>query len=209
MELLAHRGLWANRSEQNTLKAFEEAFQEGFGVELDLRFFKGEIVVSHDPPSSETLLLSDFLDRFRGIQFPVALNVKDDGLAAGVKLLLNEWAPAVYFGFDMSVPDLLNWKKTDMPVFARVSEFEPFPSRIYSLGIQGIWLDAFESDWWDESEIDLILSKNLALCIVSPELHGREHLSMWTTIKKMNIANSHNLMLCTDYPGQAKEFFHD
>ena len=207
MELLAHRGLWANRSEQNTLKAFEEAFQEGFGVELDLRFFKCEIVVSHDPPSSETLLLSDFLDRFRGTQFPVALNVKDDGLAAGVKLLLNERAPAVYFGFDMSVPDLLNWKKTDMPVFARVSEFEPFPSRIYSLGIQGIWLDAFESDWWDKSEIDLILSKNLALCIVSAELHGREHLSMWTTIKKMNIANSHNLMLCTDYPSQAKEFF--
>ena len=67
LEIIAHRGLWQDtknpndKSAQNTLKAFERAFEGGFGVETDLRDFAGQIVISHDIATPKAPPLREFL----------------------------------------------------------------------------------------------------------------------------------------------------
>ena len=46
---------------KNTLSAFTRAFDNGFGVETDLRDYNGTLVISHDVPQEESLLFEDFL----------------------------------------------------------------------------------------------------------------------------------------------------
>jgi glycerophosphoryl diester phosphodiesterase len=50
MKIIAHRGMWFNKHEQNTLVAFERALENGFGIETDFRDFNGSLVISHDLP---------------------------------------------------------------------------------------------------------------------------------------------------------------
>ena len=37
MRILAHRGFWNSKEERNSIVAFEKAFQNGFGIETDIR----------------------------------------------------------------------------------------------------------------------------------------------------------------------------
>ncbi|EOW0926690.1 hypothetical protein ACN2DH_001486 [Campylobacter upsaliensis] len=37
IEILAHRGFWREKNEQNTLASLAKAFDMGFGIETDLR----------------------------------------------------------------------------------------------------------------------------------------------------------------------------
>jgi hypothetical protein len=72
----------------------------------------------------------------------------------------------------------------------------------------GVWLDAFHSNWWDIDVIVRLLESGLGVCVVSPELHRRDHLEVWETLAKAGeIAGTDRLMLCTDFPQDAKEFF--
>ena len=48
------------------------------------------------------------------------------------------------------------------------------------------------------------------VCIVSPELHGRNNTREWANYKNF-ITNqfSDNLILCTDNPEEAKKYFYE
>jgi hypothetical protein len=49
-----------------------------------------------------------------------------------------------------------------------------------------------------------------AVCLVSPDLHKRPHLSLWGGLKQAGVFlgdGDDGLMLCTDYPEEAREFF--
>ena len=46
MKIIAHRGFWIKDSEKNTVKAFERALENGFGIETDLRDYNQKIVAS-------------------------------------------------------------------------------------------------------------------------------------------------------------------
>ena len=48
MQILAHRGLWTQTEEKNTVSAIKYAFQSGFGIETDLRDFQEKLVISHN-----------------------------------------------------------------------------------------------------------------------------------------------------------------
>ena len=37
IEILAHRGFWREKKEQNSLASLAKAFEMGFGIETDLR----------------------------------------------------------------------------------------------------------------------------------------------------------------------------
>ncbi|MDL0110362.1 MULTISPECIES: hypothetical protein [Campylobacter] len=37
IEILAHRGFWREKNEQNSLASLAKAFEMGFGIETDLR----------------------------------------------------------------------------------------------------------------------------------------------------------------------------
>jgi glycerophosphoryl diester phosphodiesterase len=48
MKIMAHRGIWLDKSEQNTVKAFNRALRFNCRIELDVRDYRGDIVVSQD-----------------------------------------------------------------------------------------------------------------------------------------------------------------
>lgn len=60
MEIISHRGYWKCKNEKNTKIAFNRSFNMGYGIETDIRDFRGELVISHDIATSESLQLNDF-----------------------------------------------------------------------------------------------------------------------------------------------------
>ena len=80
--ILAHRGLWREAADQNSLAALRRALVEGFGVETDIRDFAGQLVISHDPPLAGAVPFGAFLDEYSklGLSQMLALNIKADGL---------------------------------------------------------------------------------------------------------------------------------
>ena len=73
IEILAHRGYWLKEEEKNTEIAFERAFDNGFGVETDLRDLKGEIVISHNMPCGNEMAFEELLQILDGRDLTLAL----------------------------------------------------------------------------------------------------------------------------------------
>ena len=88
MKILAHRGYWKKEDEKNTKAAFERAFDNGFGIETDLRDIKGTIVISHNMPKGDEMTFEELLQLSDGRNLPLALNIKADGQAEEIKKVI-------------------------------------------------------------------------------------------------------------------------
>jgi hypothetical protein len=207
MKILAHRGHWLAPLEKNNFAAFERAWAGGFGVETDLRDLGGRVVVSHDPPGNDAASFESLLQAHaaRGRGTPLALNIKADGLQNAVAQLLTKYSIPDFFVFDMSVPDSLSYLAAGLPVFLRLSEFEPETSLIDRAA--GIWLDAFKHDWWTADTVRDLCARGKAVAVVSPELHGRPHQEAWQALRLLEPDVRGRVLLCTDFPDNAAKFF--
>ena len=210
INILSHRGYWKKESEKNSITAFERSFKLGFGTETDVRDFNGELVISHDIASEESMSVDSFLKLYKSVNdtLPLALNIKSDGLQLKLIELLKRRSVKNYFVFDMSVPDGLNYLKTGLNIFTRQSEYELNPS--FYEKAQGVWLDEFHAHWITEEVLIEHINNNKLVCIVSPDLHKRTYLNEWKNYKEYDkTMNFKNVMICTDYPETAKTFFHE
>lgn len=207
MKILAHRGHWREPREKNTLAAFERAWSGGYGIETDLRDLDGTIVVCHDLPGRDALPFESLLQAYaaRGKATPLALNIKADGLQNTVMQALTAYDVENFFVFDMSVPDSLFYLRAGMPAFARRSEFEPH-TPLHDKAA-GVWLDAFETEWWGPDLVRTLHVQGKTVAIVSPELHGRPHETMWHDLRDLAPEIAAGLLLCTDFPEEAERFF--
>lgn len=205
MRVLSHRGYWKTPPEKNTETAFRRSFDLNFGTETDVRDLAGELVISHDPPKGGEMPLSVFLDLLGGRDLPLALNVKADGLAPAVRAALAGRNLTHWFVFDMSVPDTLHQLAAGNPVFARQSEYEPAPALIDRAA--GVWLDAFAGEWWTAETITEWTRQGKSVCVVSPELHRRDPLPAWRTLRLASFPHPDRVLLCTDRPEEAADFF--
>jgi len=203
MIILSHRGYWTVPGEKNSPIAFKRSFDLGFGTETDVRDCVGRLVISHDMPVGNELDLGDFLRIYGRRNLPLAVNIKSDGLVAPLKQAMQTAGISDWFVFDMSIPDMRSYLNAEVPVFARMSEVEKEPAWIDE--VSGIWLDGFSDIWYDTDLIGRFLNKGLRVCIVSPELHGREHEAFWSKLSVLS--GRSGLMLCTDFPEQARDFF--
>ena len=218
MNILAHRGLWNVISEKNSLKSLKLSLDENFGIETDLRDFDGSLVVSHDPVviRDNILLFEDLLKVYKESRSKatLALNIKTDGIISEAEFLLNKYKIKNYFFFDMSIPELIcSHKKNIKNIFCRNSEFES-SEKVLHLST-GVWLDSFDGMHRNLKSLILnYLNKKKNIAIVSPELHVKDHKLMyncWREIKDLNIPKDSKqlLMLCTDNPFIARDFFKD
>ena len=205
MIVISHRGYWKEPAERNRPVAFRRSFDCGFGTETDLRDRTGQLVISHDMPDGSEITLADLLDILAGRELPIAINIKADGLAAALAAELKERGLARWFTFDMSVPEMVFQLGLGLPVFTRASEFEQ-PPPCYDRAI-GVWLDGFDGDWFGPRDVAAFLQDGKTVCIVSPELHGRDHKPLWTMLRDLSLRGHPALMLCTDFPEQAASFF--
>lgn len=202
MKILSHRGYWKTIEEKNSLVAFERSFALGFGTETDVRDMAGALVISHDMPVGAPMALATFLDLIDDPSMPLAMNIKADGLATDLARHF-EGRGLDWFVFDMSVPDLRMHLNAGNPVFVRMSEVERDPAWLDEA--QGIWLDAFAGEWYDMALVRALLDSGKRVCVVSPELHRRDHAALWDALAPL--ARHEGLMLCTDFPELAKEKF--
>jgi glycerophosphoryl diester phosphodiesterase len=208
MIILSHRGYWKEALEKNQTIAFERSFSLGFGTETDIRDYKGELFISHDIADENCISVKEMLEIYNRYDYtlPLALNIKADGLQVKLKELLEEYKIENYFVFDMSVPDTFGYLKQNIKAFTRESEYEKIPS-FYDEAC-GIWLDEFQGHWITKETIKKHIENNKQICIVSPDLHKREYQKEWQHYKEIEEElGVDNLMICTDYPEEAKEFF--
>lgn len=208
MIILSHRGYWKETTEKNHPVAFERSFSLGFGTETDIRDYKCELVISHDIADQECISVKEMFEIYNKYDnsLPLALNIKADGLQTKLKELLEDYKITNYFVFDMSVPDGLGYLKHNIKGFTRESEYERIPS--FYNEAYGIWLDEFKGHWIDKEVIEKHISNNKQICIVSPDLHKREYKKEWQHYKEIEKElGVNNMMICTDFPEIAKEFF--
>ena len=207
MQILSHRGYWKTPEERNQKISFERSFDADLGTETDLRDICGKIVISHDMPKGDEITFEEVLQIMGGRNLPLALNIKADGQAEQIKYLLEKYHHTNYFTFDMSIPDMVVQFNKGLNVFTGQSDI--LLNAVMLDKAQGVWLDCFYSDWYKENVIDEIISQNKKVCIVSADLHHRDTDSQWNIIKKSKYFASENLLLCTDTPKKAQEFFYD
>ena len=103
----------------------------------------------------------------------------------------------------MSIPDMMSYVDTDIPIFTRLSDIENSPLLLDKTS--GIWLDAFYSDWYSDEFLEELLNTSKQVCIVSPELHARDYSNLWSRLRRMRKFD--NLLMCTDHPEEANAFF--
>ncbi len=208
MNILSHRGYWNISAEKNTLIAFKRSFSNGFGTEMDVRDYQGELVISHDIANKKNVSLESFFKLYKTFdnELFIALNIKADGLQLKIKKLLDHYKIFNYSVFDTSVPDGLGYLKYNIKLFTRQSEYEKEPS-FYESAV-GVWLDEFHDQWIDKKIIKFHKKNNKKICIVSPDLHNREHLKGWERFKQIEKELGMNdLIICTDHPEEARRFF--
>jgi len=207
MTIICHRGIWNTHREQNTLQSFKNAFDKGYGVELDVRDYNSNIVISHDPPAgNDHIYLNQVLGLFSDCCFNdqlIAINIKSDGILKSIQELLATFNITQYFTFDMSIPETIQYKKQGIKYFTRYSEYEKEPILIEQA--VGIWYDCFYDNNISYDKLNQFIDMKKNICIVSAELHNRDNKEQWKKIHEYS--RFKELMICTDLPQEAKEYF--
>ena len=208
INIIAHRGMWEkNTDNQNSEDSFSKALKNNFGIETDVRDYRGELVISHDIATEKSMKFSDFIRIYKKFspERPIAVNIKSDGLQDLLANFLHKEMITNYFVFDMSIPDSLVYIKKSISTFLRISEYENYNALCQS--VDGIWLDSFNSDWFNEKDISDILNRGKKICIISPEVHKRDHINVWKLLKESNFHNNDQVYICTDLPLEVEDYF--
>lgn len=207
MIIISHRGLWNKEQKGNSLYAIRESFERGFGTELDIRDQGKRIVLSHDAPGEDEVYVEfqDAVELWKKQNTPgyLAIDVKACGLSSKIGQLIK--GSDNYFFFGMALPDMLEYRDKGLSFFTRVSEYEKDP--LLYADADGVWLDLFDSDDDLLTEIDIHLDNKKKVCIVSAELNGRSCEKQWKLLKDSGLGGNDALILCTDDPQGAKEYF--
>lgn len=205
MRILSHRGYWKTADERNKPEAFARSASLNFGTETDVRDRDGQLVISHDMASNDSLEIDQMLVAFRSKGLPLAINVKADGLSALLFDKMNH-SGIEWFAFDMSAPELHRYLAAGLPCYTRHSDIEPEP--ICYERCLGVWLDSFAGpEWYDASVVAAHLDAGKRVCVVSSELHGRAHAQLWRMLRDSGLSSRDGLDLCTDNPEDARSFF--
>lgn len=207
MKILCHRGYWRKEEEKNTYEAIKKAFESGKGIESDIRDLGGRLVIAHNPVDSSAPMAEEVFELMKEYEnrYVFAINIKADGLKDMLAIQLNKYQITNYFTFDMSVPQMLEYRKSGIKYYTRQSEYEKQPV-LYDEAA-GVWVDAFEEDSWITEELIQEHQNNeKVVCIVSPDLHARANDDFWKRLINYQV-DWNGILLCTDYPDEADNFF--
>lgn len=145
-----------------------------FGVELDLRdTANGRIHISHDP----FIVGEDFENYLKHYQHgTIILNIKSERIEFKVLELLKKYDKSDYIFLDSSFPMIyLLSEKGEKNIALRFSEFEGMDNLISMQNkVNWVWVDCFTRLPIDQVIFKQLKELNYNLCLVSPELQGRE-----------------------------------
>lgn len=214
MNFISHRGFWTNQGHspcrQNSKEALASSQAAGFGIETDIRSFRGKIYLSHDPildisslyPFEELLTL---WSKTPGL--PLFLNVKEDGLLPVLSLYQSELNKLNVVFFDLSTPELVQYSKIlkKSQLATRLSEYEEIP--VAADLCDWVWVDGFSQDF-DILKLNRVINESHhKVALVSSELHHREPKLQWNALKRLPSESVNQITLCTDFPIEAARCF--
>jgi hypothetical protein len=164
MQIIKHRC--------NSLAELRDTVTE-FGVEIDIRSYGDELVLHHDPYVRGEFFEA-WLKAFR--HKTLILNIKEEGLEDAVLKLMKKFSIEDFFFLDQSFPFLVKTAKTgESRCAVRVSEFESMDTALTLEGqIEWVWVDCFTRFPLDHAAAARLQKAGFKLCLVSPELQGRE-----------------------------------
>lgn len=164
MIFIAHRRNTLDKLIQTDIK---------YGVEVDIRSYKNDLVIHHDPFQS-----GENFEKWLGFfkHKTLILNIKEEGLEQRILHLMKKYNIEDFFFLDQSFPFLVKWAKAGEKRSAvRVSEFESIKTALsLSKRISWVWLDCFNKFPINKKEFDKLKKADFKICLVSPELQGRE-----------------------------------
>jgi len=164
VKLISHR--------RNTLAELR-ATPSNYGVEVDIRSQGKDLVIHHDP----FVAGEPFEDWFRAYQHgTLILNVKEEGLEGRLIELMKSRGFDDYFFLDQSFPYLVKWSRAgEHRCAVRVSEFESVETAMTLAGkVDWVWVDCFTKFPLTHEESRQLQQVGFKLCLVSPELQGRD-----------------------------------
>jgi hypothetical protein len=166
MEFIAHR--------INTIEELRCLPRE-YGVELDLRDdLNGRIYIQHNPFETG----EDFEDYLKEYHHgTMILNVKSERIELKILEMLPRYDVKSYFFLDSSFPMIwLLSNQGEKNVALRVSEVEGLDTPRNMAGkANWIWVDCFSRIPIGKKEADELHNLGYKLCLVSPELEGRDY----------------------------------
>ncbi|VEB38811.1 Uncharacterised protein [Legionella sainthelensi] len=164
MKLIAHR--------RNTIDDLLATKLE-YGVEVDVRSEGSRLVIHHDPFVSGEFF-DEWINAYR--HGTLILNVKEEGLEERLIALMKSKGIDDYFFLDQSFPFLVKWSKNgERRCAVRISEFESIETAMSLAGqVDWVWVDCFTNFFLCESDARRLKEAGFKLCLVSPELQGRD-----------------------------------
>lgn len=164
MKLIAHR--------RNTVSELLRTDPK-YGVEVDIRSEGDRLIIHHDPcvPGES---FDEWINFYR--HGTLILNVKEEGLELRLIALMQSKGITDYFFLDQSFPFLVKWSKAgERRCAVRVSEFESIETALTLAGkVDWVWVDCFTHFPLGEQDARRLRDAGFKLCLVSPELQGRE-----------------------------------
>ena len=180
MEIIKHR--------VNTTKDIDS----NLGIEIDIRDYNNQLVLSHDHPNKHCEKLENFIQNISKDQL-LAINIKSTEIESELKLILDNSKIYNYFTFDWAIPSLTKALTQDIICAFRLSEYE----KEIIPNCQWVWVDFFKDIWYDSNFLNSLKKAGLKVALVSPELHNKK-----SEINKVkDIISSVKIdAICTDHP---------
>ena len=175
MNIISHR--------RNTIGELN-ATPTRYGVEVDIRSRGEELIIHHDPfvPGES---LDTWLASYR--HGTLILNVKEEGLEGRLAALMQSYGLDDYFLLDQSFPFLIKWAEALQGRCAvRVSEFESAETALTLAGkANWVWVDCFTRFPLSGDDARRLKMAGFRLCLVSPELQGRDPFSEVPALREL------------------------
>jgi len=167
MKLISHR--------RNTLQDLLSTPTK-YGVEVDIRSHGEQLIIHHDPFVAG-VDFKDWLACYR--HGTLILNVKEEGLEERLIALMKAKGIDDYFFLDQSFPFLVKWAgKGEHRCAVRVSEYESIDTALALAGkADWVWVDCFTRFPLSREDVRRLKHGGFRLCLVSPELQGRDAAS--------------------------------
>ena len=164
MKLISHR--------RNTISELI-ATHTSYGIEVDIRSEGDRLIIHHDPCVAGEAF-DEWIDAYR--HGTLILNVKEEGLEPHLLALMEARGISDFFFLDQSFPFLVKWSNAgERRCAVRVSEFETISTALTLAGkVDWVWVDCFTRFPLSEHDAKLLKKAGFKLCIVSPELQGRD-----------------------------------
>jgi hypothetical protein len=163
MILVSHR--------RNTINQLRDTPGE-YGVEVDIRSQGKKLTIHHDPFEPGISLEEWLADYHHAL---LILNVKEEGLEQRLLTLMKQYDIEEFFFLDQSFPFLFKTASAgEARCAVRYSEFESFETVLAVAHlVNWVWVDCFSRQPLTHAQAQELESRNVKICLVSPELQGR------------------------------------